>query len=142
VTFSSAQPVLVVDASVAIEMLRPDPAWSARVAAWLGAGTMLLAPRHFPFELANALLRSLRLPVAEVTARLAQTERLGVETADLGAFGMHDVVELAARHGLSVYDAAYLELAMNVDGHLATLDRRLAAAAAAEGIEVVIDPVA
>jgi predicted nucleic acid-binding protein len=36
-----------------------------------------------------------------------------------------------------VYDAAYLYLAMDVDGELATRDRDLIAAAAAEGIEVV-----
>jgi predicted nucleic acid-binding protein len=36
-----------------------------------------------------------------------------------------------------VYDALYLQLAVDVDGELATLDRDLARAARAEGIEVV-----
>jgi predicted nucleic acid-binding protein len=36
-----------------------------------------------------------------------------------------------------VYDASYLQLALDIDGALATLDRALAAAANAEGIEVV-----
>ena len=45
---------------------------------------------------------------------------------------------LSARsHGLSVYDAAYLELAQRRRLPLATLDRALAAAARAEGIQLL-----
>ncbi len=40
----------------------------------------------------------------------------------------------ADRHRLSVYDATYLWLAIDVDGELATFDRDLARAAAAEGV--------
>jgi predicted nucleic acid-binding protein len=38
---------------------------------------------------------------------------------------------------LTVYDAAYLDLAIDVDGELATLDRALRAAAEAEGVPIV-----
>jgi predicted nucleic acid-binding protein len=41
---------------------------------------------------------------------------------------------LAARHGLTLYDAAYLELARRKDLPLATLDEALRAAAAVEGV--------
>ena len=44
---------------------------------------------------------------------------------------------LARRHGLTVYDAAYLELALRRGASLATLDMRLSAAAASEGVEIV-----
>ena len=47
-------------------------------------------------------------------------------------------VALAAQHGLSVYDATYLWLAMDVDGELATFDRDLARAATAEGVPLAI----
>jgi predicted nucleic acid-binding protein len=57
-----------------------------------------------------------------------------VEPADRGLPGLLGAVELADRHGLSVYDALYLDLALDIDGELATLDRDLAAAAAAEGV--------
>jgi len=44
---------------------------------------------------------------------------------------------LAARHSLTLYDAAYLELARRRDLPLATLDRELRAAALAEGVPVL-----
>ena len=42
---------------------------------------------------------------------------------------------LAREHGLSFYDALYLELANRLGTTLATLDRKLARAALAEGLE-------
>ncbi len=45
-------------------------------------------------------------------------------------------VALADHQRLTVYDAAYLELAIRRDPPLATLDRKLAVAARAEGVEV------
>jgi predicted nucleic acid-binding protein len=47
------------------------------------------------------------------------------------------VLALARTHRLTVYDAAYLELALRMDAALATLDRKLAAAARAAGVMVV-----
>ena len=43
---------------------------------------------------------------------------------------------LARRHGLSGYDAVYLETAKRRGAELATLDRKLAAAAANKGVTV------
>lgn len=45
--------------------------------------------------------------------------------------------QLASRNGLTVYDAAYLELAQRRRLPLATLDRELRAAAGAEGIPLL-----
>jgi predicted nucleic acid-binding protein len=47
-----------------------------------------------------------------------------------------EVMRLARTHGLTAYDAAYLELALRRGLQLATLDQRLAAAAHTEGISV------
>ncbi len=49
------------------------------------------------------------------------------------------VLALARTHRLTVYDAAYLELGLRVDAPLATLDRKLAAAARAAGVPLVGD---
>jgi|SRR5579862_2930483 predicted nucleic acid-binding protein len=48
-----------------------------------------------------------------------------------------DTLSLAERHGLTVYDAAYLELAIRRKIPLATLDRELRAAAESEGLQLL-----
>ena len=62
---------------------------------------------------------------------------VGYEVADRGAAGVERSVQLAATHGLTVDDAAYLDLALEVDAVLATLDRRLRSAARAEAVTLV-----
>ena len=47
------------------------------------------------------------------------------------------VVALARKHRLTAYDAAYLDLAVRLTAPMATLDRALADAALAEGLELV-----
>ena len=47
------------------------------------------------------------------------------------------VVGLARTHRLTAYDAAYLDLAVRLTAPIATLDRALADAARAEGLELV-----
>jgi len=46
-------------------------------------------------------------------------------------------LQLAERHRLTVYDSAYLELALRRRLPLATLDRQLRAAAQSEGTELL-----
>jgi len=48
-----------------------------------------------------------------------------------------DLIQLARRHRLTVYNAAYLELALRKGHPLATLDMALAAAARAETVQLV-----
>ena len=96
-----------------------------------------LVPALWPSEAANALLSATR------RRRVARDEwpRLRMELNALPidvdppsaerAWG--PVIDLAQAHGLTVYDATYLELAMRSGFPLATLDRALRAAALAEG---------
>ena len=58
--------------------------------------------------------------------------------ADRGLGGMFEAIELADRHQLTVYDAAYLQLVLDVDGTLATLDADLARAARSEGVALLL----
>ena len=51
--------------------------------------------------------------------------------------GSSRVMALARKHGLTAYDAAYLDLALRLAVPLATLDRALARAAKAEGVRIV-----
>lgn len=136
-TFLAAPGVVVIDASVAIPILQGDEGWVARMRGWLEREDILLVPPHFRHEVANALLRSARLSRDDVTLRIPRLQALGLEVADRGWLGLQRSVELADRHRLTVYDAAYLDLALDVDGELATLDGDLRTAAAMEGVSLV-----
>ena len=90
-------------------------------------------PRLWPLEAANNLLvaqRRKRIDEAHRLDMLALVAEMNVvidtETAALAWF---DISSLAQRHNLTVYDASSLELASRLRIPLATLDKRLAAAA-------------
>jgi predicted nucleic acid-binding protein len=95
-------------------------------------------PSLWRLEFANALLvaerrrridREARLDALERAARLEL--RVDSEPVDMRA-----VSAIAERRALTVYDAAYIELGLRLGTGLVTLDRDLAAAAAAEGLAV------
>jgi predicted nucleic acid-binding protein len=99
-----------------------------------------VVPVIWPLEIVNALLgaeRSNRLKgsiayhVAEITQLLVEIDRRTPEMA------WHRIAELARKHGLTSYDAAYLELATRRDAVLVTLDKALASAGKAEGLLVI-----
>ena len=127
---------VVVDASAAVSFLVGEPPWAERWSKWADEGSILLAPAHFSAEVANALLRSAKLPAADVAMQLARLARSGVESVDRHLPGLLESVALADKHGLTVYDALYLQLALDVDGELATLDADLRRAATAEDLLV------
>ena len=107
--------------------------------------TPAIVPGHWRLEVANMLRTAVRQGRLTSKARRDIFERLAalpVETDPLtwdGAWAA--TVVLSDRHGLTPYDAAYLELAKRRDLALATRDRALARAARAEAITVLsFDP--
>lgn len=97
-----------------------------------------VAPGLLWFELRNILVvseRRRRLSPTDTTAFLRQFSRLPLRV-DLSP-DEHEVLRLAREHQLSVYDAAYLELALRESLPLATLDTTLAKAAQAEGVRLI-----
>ena len=56
---------------------------------------------------------------------------------ETGATAWTTTVKLADLHGLTVYDAAYLDLALRRGAALATVDKKLRAAGAASGLELL-----
>jgi len=136
-TLTAGPAAIVVDASAAIQALTDQAPWPQRWAAWAETDTLLLAPAHFPVEVANGLLKGSGVGPGHVPAKLAAMARSGVEVADRGWPGLVQAVQMAVRHRLTVYDALYLQLAIDIEAPLATLDRALAAAARDEGVEVI-----
>jgi predicted nucleic acid-binding protein len=96
------------------------------------------APTVWPLEVANALLvgeRRRRTTPADAARFLAILAPFPITVDDETAtHAWHETTHLARAHGLSAYDAAYLELAIRRGLPLATLDDRLKAAAVAVGV--------
>lgn len=136
-TFFEGPRAVVVDASVAVDFVAAVGDWSQRWQEWRMAGAQLLAPPQFRLEVTNACLRGSRREAAVlVTLRVQLLFASGVELVDGGLSALVETIELAQRHGLTVYDAAYLQLALDCEAELATQDRALGRAAAAEGLVV------
>jgi len=100
------------------------------------------APILWRFEVANGLVVAQRRNRIQADLRkllLAKLMGLDLELdADADGRIWSTTVELADLYGLTVYDAAYLELAQRRRLPLATLDAALARAAKAAGVETLI----
>ncbi len=96
------------------------------------------APQLWRLEVANVLEMEVRRGRTGGEFRdstLADLELLPIQTdAETAKQAWGATMQLAARHRLTLYDAAYLELAMHRGLPLATLDGELRAAAVAESV--------
>ena len=125
---------LVLDASTALSWVMPDEA-TARLdgVQCAVADQGALVPSLWSLEIANALLvasRRGRIDAAFRDAALADLATLPIEIdGETHTCAWNDTLALADAHGLSIYDAAYLELSLRAGLPLATLDSQLAAAA-------------
>lgn len=131
--------MVVVDSSVAASWCLPDEESGVAEAALrlVEAGGMLV-PQLFWYELRNVLIvgeRRRRIDAATSTAGLKRIAALPARVAE-----QHDetlLLSLARKHALTVYDAAYLELAKRTEVPVATFDQALRRAATAEAVQVV-----
>jgi predicted nucleic acid-binding protein len=133
---------LVLDCSATLAWVYDDETTQAVRAVFETVASFgALVPALWRLEVANVLemgVRRKRHDAAFRDATLLDLAllpiRLDPET-DRHAWGA--TARLAARYGLTLYDAAYLELARRTDLHLATLDKELRAAALAEGVALL-----
>lgn len=139
-TFVVVPATVVVDASIVIGAATNAPPALAALTSLQERDVLLMAPPIAWLETANVLVRRHRFTVPDATFVLRSMERIGIEAADRGITGLVEAMALAAQHGLSVYDATYLWLALDIDAELATLDRDLARAAEAEGVPLALRP--
>ena len=128
---------VVVDATVAIAMrLRDRPGTPyADAAIERGETEGMVVPDLFWHEVRSVLIvaeRNGRIEDGAMIRHMMAIRQLMIET-DAGQ--ADEVVSaLARKHGLSGYDAAYLETAIRRRATLATLDKDMAAAADDEGV--------
>ncbi len=105
----------------------------AEIGAWV--------PSLWRLEIANALelnMRRGRQDAAFRKATLGDLDELPIAIdAETDRQAWTSTLRVAILHKLTVYDAAYLELAKRRHIPLATLDRELRKAAAAEGVHLL-----
>jgi predicted nucleic acid-binding protein len=130
---------LVLDASVCLSWFFPDERTGfTDTALEVAAQEECWVPSVWRLEFSNALLvaeRKRRVTRTERLQMLDEASRLGVRV-DALVHDLRKISVLADQHGLSTYDAAYLELALRLASPMITLDKELAAAAAATGVTV------
>ena len=101
-------------------------------------------PAFWFAEVANTLLvleRAKKLTEQDVSSYLDDLALLKVKQDEVsGGERQGRLVELSRNHGLSAYQATYLELAMRRAAVLATFDKKLVEAARAAGVRVFGDP--
>jgi predicted nucleic acid-binding protein len=127
---------LVIDASILAAWFldeKSDP--RVEIAFDTVARVETLAPSLFYYEIRNALLVSERRNRITEAMSAAFLRDLGLFPIRLEPPGDEAILmTLARKRKLTVYDAAYLELAKREALPLATLDRNLEKAAIAEGV--------
>lgn len=138
-------PACVLDSAMALAWFLPGEGTTATEAVLdLVAEAGALVPGLWSLEIANVLLmaeRRQRITLAHRARALTGLEALPIET-DVGTAtrAWTSLVDLAQAQGLTVYDAAYLELALRTGLPLATLDEALVRAAHATGLSVLGTP--
>ncbi len=134
--------VFVIDASATLPWCFADEATAATNAVLirLRTGDEAIVPAHWPVEVANALLiavRRQRISPGDAHQFLLDLEYLPIRVEATTKSLVRAEVFPIAEYGLTVYDAAYLELAMRERSPLVTLDKDLRKAAGASGIPSV-----
>ena len=129
---------IVLDASAALAAVLPDEESAfaeAAVAAGLKEG--IVAPALWPYEVQNGLLVALRRKRLDAQSLGEVLEALRAFAPTLrGPEGLGIELRVAQEHALTAYDAAYLAVALAVDGKLATVDHTLRNAAAAARVKL------
>lgn len=132
----------VLDASMALAMLFEDESLAeADTALDIVVENGAVVPSLWRLEVANALrsaTRRQRYDLDRADVMLSRLRHLPIEVdpeTDERAWG--PILALSRSEGLTVYDAAYLELALRLGATLMSCDRELVARARARGLSVI-----
>lgn len=132
----------VLDSSVALAWILPDEHSDAvdQIADRL-ENDVAVVPAVWPLEVLNALLtasRRARIGAEDMQRLLSHLASLPIEVEQIDmAQTLKAVSALAQHHGITSYDAAYVEVAKRRGVPVATLDRKLKEVSLAEGLSVI-----
>lgn len=128
---------LVIDASLASAWCFPDERteYTNGVLQAISSSLEAFAPRLWAYEVYNSILMGLRrgrISRADAEGFLHSLADLNIHLADPVTYDA--IFKLAELNGLTVYDAAYLDLAIRERVRLASLDGALRKAAMKSGV--------
>ena len=133
----------VLDASVALAWFidSPVPAYATQVRSSLLRGSRAVVPALWQMEMANGFAVAKRrgiLTAADAGQGIIHLEQLLTQAIEskMEFVSMRQTLDTALEFQLSAYDAVYLDTARREKLALATLDRRLRAAAKQAGVAV------
>jgi predicted nucleic acid-binding protein len=133
----------IVDTSIAIAWVHPDQSTelSDRLIDAVGQGAVLHVPSLWFLEMANVLTVLVRRKKLTETERVTALDRLGRLNLQVdhesAAIAFTRLSALAGQHGLTIYDAVYLELAIRKSLPLASKDAQLQTVARKCGVKVL-----
>jgi predicted nucleic acid-binding protein len=133
--------LIVLDASITVSWLLNEG--SASHLESVLATDRVIVPSHWTVEVGHAILKALRRKT------IRQEQLIGI-ASDLDglSISIQPPIDVAAivpllnfawEHGLTMYDAAYVQLARNRTAKLATLDKAMGQTAAKLGIEMLAE---
>lgn len=137
-------PAFVADSSAAISWVIPSQSSAAadELLDRVMSGSGIAVPSLWPYEVANtlvALLRRKKMLRQDYLAARTFFSGLRASIDDEGVyFTASRTADLALEHGLSVYDASYLELAIRKQLALASRDADLNRAATRCGVRLLL----
>ncbi|MDB5656011.1 MAG: PilT protein [Tardiphaga sp.] len=126
-------PLIVLDASITVALLLNEPGFKASELNEVLAKNQPVVPAHWPIEVGNALLtavRRKRIDGSRLAQVAAELRKLNVMVEPPTALDrLTSMIKFAADQGLTLYDAAYVDLSMTKNATLATLDKAMRQAA-------------
>ena len=133
----------LIDSSVGLAWVHQDQATpeTDQLLAEVESGISVVVPGLWFLEIANGLLvlqRRKKLTSAERKCALETLARLNLTVdEEAGRAAFQRTSELAEKHGLTIYDATYLEIALRRKLALASRDTNLREAAKRCGLKVL-----
>ena len=129
--------MLIVDAGTWVTAAIDETGVGEICRAVLRSDRQWMAPSHMPTEALRTIRRFEQAgAINKAVAQAVVNEIAASEIAYVGPESSMLLAQWRLRHNLSAYDAPYVVLGQRMHAPLITLDRRLARAASALGVEV------
>ncbi|HEV7878400.1 type II toxin-antitoxin system VapC family toxin [Bradyrhizobium sp.] len=133
--------MIVLDASITVTWLLDEP--SASDLESVLSTERIIVPSHWTVEVGHAILKALRrntIRQEQLVGIASDLDGLSISIQPpIDVAAIVPLLNFAWEHGLTMYDAGYVQLALNRTAKLATLDKAMGQTAAKLGIEMLVE---